>query len=668
MLNLSSLFSSGKKDSGPVNKSASSAAEPVQAKEDSSTPPLPPLHKDVLGGDVEITYESVNNKTLKHYTQIFIDPGSMPDITVSGKPDNSDYLAIKHELLSRAYASLYPYIEFVLSLKGMHDRTDLARAVELVVKRFLIRFWDMPASKDHHHSYPWGLALHCLDVGCAEAEKATTWKPMSQHGIDEIGLIRHLGMVVFMNFVKGLFHDAHKLHQFEMTGFRDNYTVKFNPFRKQGNVLDFKLVYPKRTERWGEPYESPGKFNVLEFVSLYPRDLIQYAPGRLYSDLILGFFDMEGSDADKDSVRRDLTQLGRATQEQMILDKVKAYFTTEKEDTKPENNVFRVNDDWAAVLSSQFLMAIRPLDGRTHTKDVVKTYLLKEEALSGTASNYEINLLYRVKRGGRETLAKTRSKVAFIKMAYLEQVCSGLHEMLAQIYFDEQDREAVLELCPDADNFLLDLKRKVAEQPTEAEAAAAVQQPVEAAKKSPEPEKEQPADPDSRADAQPAETVDNSPESAAGPPEIPGAVQADAGANAICSTSGKTRPIRKMVPWPEQLQYLITHYRPEYSHPVTGWFYIGHYDVYVRIPQFYQKMTNEDFLEHSDWRAIAEDMCRDLKAKGLLIPQPITGFIDFIAPGDANGKTKGAFFKLSLEQKEHDLLYEQVIDAPPLEQ
>lgn len=705
MWKMASLCSWGKKDGASIQSvpaaetSVPCPPEPVQEQEPCSLmPPLPPLNKDTLGGEVAITYESMNGKTQRHYTQIFIDPRSMPVITVSSKPDNSDYLEVKHELLSQAYHSLREYTEFVLSLKGMHDRSDLGRALELIVKRFLTRFWDMPASREHHHSYPWGFVLHCLDVGCAEAEKATSWKPMSQHGIDEINLSRYLGMVVFLNFAKGLFHDAHKLYQYGMTGYKDNYTVRFDPLRNQGNVLDFKLVYPQRAERWGEPFASPGKLNVVEFFALYPRELIKYAPGWQFLEVIMGLFDMEGSDSDRESAKRDLDRIGLATLEQMILDKVEAYFTTDKEETKPENNVFRVNDDWAAVLSAPFLMKVRLMEGRIYTKDAVKTYLQQEGALSGTAGSYDISLLYRVKRpNGSEEVSKSRAKVAFIRMPYLEQVCSDLHTMLGQIYFDEKDRDAILELCPGAENFLQDLNRNVADQPvappTEQSANDAESMPArddtsreeaqpadssvpETAsvpgtapqvpdEKNPHEKAEQQADSDAQApEAQPV--AHDSPEPEEKALEAPDAVQANAAGNNIPAISPKPKkPVRKMVKWSSQLRYLMEHCQPDDLHPATGWLYVDFFHVYVRTPDFYQEMTNEHFLQQDDWRSIAASMCRELAEERLLIMEAITGLVSFITPGNGAGRTEGHFFKLNLGTEAHSDLLDRVVAFPP---
>ncbi len=729
------FFNWGKKSGGTVNENGTPAetsgetpsgfvqTEPEPA--DSPAPALLPSPKNTLGGNAEITYESVNGKQRTHYTQIFIDPGSLPVITGSAKPGNNEYLAVKHELLTKAYHALRGYPDFVQSLKGMHGRKDLVRIMEFVIRRFLTRFWDIPASKNHHHCYPWGLALHCLDVGCAEAEKATLWKPMSENGIDEINHSKYLGMVVLLHFFKGLFHDAHKLYQYDMKGFKDNVTVVFDPLRGQGNVLDFKLVYPQRMERWGEPFTGPGKLNALEFLGLFPKEMVKYTHTGQYIEVMMGLFDMDGTESDIESAKRDLSKIGLATMEQMILDQAEAYFTMRKEETeenaKPENNVFLVNNEWAAV-SARFLMDLRPMAGHVYTKEAVKNYLQQEKALSGTAGDYDLPLLYRIKRpNGQEELSRTVAKISFARITYLEHLCPDLRTRFSRIFFDEKDRDAVLKLCPDADNFLLDLSKQVAEQPTAPETATA-KQLVAAAKNAPTPdassqeetqsapssapgavvsasepapvaeteishegttlphaETKQRVDPGTpaadvasateevpRYEAQ--TTADTAPESEAGCPEEPGEDQTDAIIQSILkSSSGASTPMQKIIKWENSLQRVINDYRPDYSHPATGWFYVDEEDVYVRTPIFYQKMANEDLLQHKDWQKIAESICRRLRDVGLLVLEPIMGAISFVIPGGGTGSTKGNFLKLNLKVDEHSNLFRRVLTSRPLD-
>ncbi|CAK7027417.1 MAG: hypothetical protein DELT_02632 [Desulfovibrio sp.] len=114
--------------------------------------PVSPLAFDAIGGEVEVTYESMNNKKQKHFTQIFVNHKCMPTVTMDGKPPNPDYKKIKHKLVNDAYHALLPYVDFVMSLKGMEDRDDLRRGIEVILKRFIQRYWDMPASADSHHA------------------------------------------------------------------------------------------------------------------------------------------------------------------------------------------------------------------------------------------------------------------------------------------------------------------------------------------------------------------------------------------------------------------------------------------------------------------------------------------------------------------------------------
>lgn len=690
MRKLASLLFNREKRNAENEPLAAPAAELPDAEPCASLPAAPPLEPpesldiDTLGGEVEITYESMNAKTYKHYTQILVDISAMPSIRVFDKPDNRDYQSLKHDLLHRAFLPLKPYIDFVMSLKGMHERDDLERALELLVKRFLMRFWDLSASRDNHHSYPWGLVIHSIDVACAEAEKAQDWRPMSKHGIDEINHARYLGMVVFLHFVKGLFHDAHKLYQYEMFGYTRQFKVEFDPLRNNGNILDFKLVYPQRIEHWKEPPAHPGKLNIVEFIALFPQKLIKHVPSGQFLDVLLALFDMDGSEADKDSAKRDAIRSGRATLEEMILDQVVEYFTTERESTKPENNIFRVNDDWAAVVSSQFLMKVRPLNGGIYTKDGVKTYLQREGALSGTASKYELSLLYRLKRPyGKEEAAKSKVRIAFIKMPYLLQACPDLKEFISQIYFDENDRAAVLELCPGADNFLPDLTKKVSEQPKNKDKEPVSPQPEgqtahdapsedEASAGVADAEMNVPTTPVARmvpdnqippyqetseqkpeqaenAEADASEELTPPPAAEAAVPETRNVSQSvSANTSSAQTKSGAKRTIRRMEKWSKQLRFLLERYSPGDSHPISGWLYTDLYKVYVRAPNFYQKMTNDGLLEQADWRKLAEAMCLELQQEGLLSLKPVMGSLSFTAPGGGNGSTQGAFFQLTL--------------------
>jgi hypothetical protein len=526
--------------------------------------------------------------------------------------------------------------------------------------------------------------------------------PMSEHGIDEISHARYLGMVVLLHFTKGLFHDAHKLYQYEMTGYSGNFIVKFDPLRNQGNVLDFKIVYPERAEAWGEPIASPGKLNAIEFCALFPRELLKYAPSSQFIEVFTAVFDLEGSDSDRDSAKRDASNAGRATLEHMILNQVKAYFTTDSSTTKPENSVFRVSDDWVAVLSTQFLMKVRPLEGRVYTKDGVKNYLLQEEALAGTATKYDVSLAYRFKRpNGKEESGKSRVKIAFIKASYLLQVFPDLFKVIGQVFFDEIDREAVRGLCPSADNFIKNLNKNSTEQPQAGKAAdsalgpeaeplaskaapgtgapvdslfvfparaASSQAPAEfGCADEPSPAvapAEDPCVPKKAADRRPAdaERVDD-------PPVEELSVAKLTVDTAPVHIHGSPRPRqigRAMVKWSDQLMFLLAHYEAGDSCPETGWLFVNIYGAYVRAPRFYQKMTNEQLLEQSDWGVVAAGMCRELGAEGLLALTPQMGRIVFTPPGGGEASVEGAFFELNLPAKIYRELFDRIMQTAPV--
>lgn len=668
MRNMASLLHRLWKGETGGSSAGSAAGHPEQPKREEPLalpPPPQALDMDTMGGEVTVTYETLTGKTPRHFTKIYLDPGYLPTIPTGSKPDNNNYLAVKHDLLSKAYHALKPYVDFVLSLKGMADRDDLRRGLEIVLKRFLARYWDMPASKSHHHAYPWGLVLHCMYVACAEAEKATAWTPMSEHGIDEINQARYLGIIVLLHFTRGLLHDSYKIYQLNMTAILGGTTIKFDPLRDKGNVLDFKIIYSLRTEDWGDSIAGPAKLNAIEFLGLFPKELVRYTPSSQFLAVITDILDMEGMDSDRESAKQDISKAGLFTVEKMVQDAIRAYFAN-PETTKPENNVFRVNNEWIAVNGNQFFLKVRTFDGGIYTKDGVKKFLLQEGALSHVDNRTDTSLHYKiVMPNGTATRSKSASKISFIRTEYLEEACSEFSGKIGHVFFAENDRDAVLELCPSADNFL----RSLDIQPDEKKAEKASEKPAESGETNVQPENEAPpvtsnpvATTDSQQDEPVAEVMPvQQPESdeTERPVNQPEAGQAPKPA--------VIRPaLKPLVGCSKQLLWRFENYRPGDSCPDTGWLFVGIRSVHVRPPQFYMAVTNDGLLDEPDWGQVAANICRQLRDEKLLVPQPVTGTIDYTPPGGGDASIDGSFFQLTLHWKMHGDLLDRVCKSASL--
>jgi len=605
-------------------------------------------------GTIQYSYTTLLGKKLKHYTEIRVDPGFLPRLTVSSKPRNTAYQSVRQEVLTQAYHGLKPYLDFVQNLKGIVGRDDLYRALELVMKRFLARYWDMPASKDHHHAYPWGFTLHSVEVACGEAEAATNWIPMSPYGIDEINHARHLGMVVFIHFVRGLLHDAHKLHQYEMTGYSENTKIVFDPIKREGKVLDFKLVYPNRTENWVSPADNPGKLNVLELLDVFPRELWGYAPRDQFFEVATFLFDMTPCASDQESAKRDASMAGRLTLEEMIFNAIRNYFTTEKSKTNPTSYVFRVNSEWSAVNGGQFFMKIRPVEGGVYTVDGVKACLASQKVLAVSGERTSVSVYYKVRHSsGKEIISKDKSKISFIRSAYLRDACPELDELLGTVVFDESDREQVQQLCPGTDNFIDDLALPKPAQP-----------PFNEKQEEPElEESDQKGDGSKNAKGKPmaSERTGVSQRNFLTVSEpVPAVPESRIVPTSPQKTSHSVKLKRK---WEDQLRWRLENYDPAYSSSEDGWLFCAISTVYVRLPHFYKAMTNESLLEQPDWGHVAQNICENLAEANILILKPLSGTFDYIMPGGNDAKVTGDFFEIVLSTKDHGNLISAVSNS-----
>lgn len=622
MLNLFSLFKARKE---PPHQTAG-------VEKETTANPFPE------GGSSSATYETLLGRESPHYSDIVLDPGFLPQIRLTAKPENAIYPAVRQNMLEAAYHGLAPYVRFACSLKGLAGRPDLHDALRVILLRFLARYWDMPASADNHHAYPWGFALHSLDVACGEAERAQTWTPISAHGIDEISQAQDLGFVVLLHFMRGLCHDAHKLYQYTMTWKHGAQGVSFDPLRLDGNVLDFKLVYPMhREESWKPPLPQPGKLNAMEFLSIFPRALWGYAPQALFFQIHADLFDLVSSDADQESARRDTRKAGRLTLEDMLANSIRAYFTTDKAKTNPAQHVFRVpGSEWMAVTASQFFLKVRPVSGGVYTADGVRACLLAQGALAGTTDKNGVNLPFLVRQGPDKAKLNTeRLQISFVLASYLSGICLEAVQVPGEICFAEQDRAMVLELCPDAECFLPVLEQAPPGDAASAPAGEAAQQPAPAVFIQPERPLEKTGAPFRPAKGKPAKKKPPEPVAAASP-----------------------------VAWETRLQERLAHCTPADSDPEKGWLFCDLERVLVRPPHFYAALAGPELLTKEDWGVTAEALCRRLLETGWLMPESVKGTVGYIAPGGAQGSISGGFFALKLPEGEHARLLAELYAHP----
>ncbi len=283
-------FLSGKK----VGQAIPVAAPPENVN---ITPPTPPaLHH-----------------TLEDRGEIKIDPASLPDVGTTEKPHHTEYLAVKNSLLDSALEALSPKMQCTLRLQAIQDDGKAKALLLHIMRLFLIRYWDIPASRNNHHSYRWGLCLHSLDVANARAEEGSLWEPCSKFGLDELKKGQFKSAVILLHFTQGLLHDAHKLYQISLQSVRDNRTVRFHPHYASGNILDFKLSSPGEfIEEWEPLPGNPGRLNAFEFFMLLPKTIFREIPPEIFQGILASIFDLKTISADVESAVKDVVERSQA--------------------------------------------------------------------------------------------------------------------------------------------------------------------------------------------------------------------------------------------------------------------------------------------------------------------------------------------------------------------
>lgn len=366
----------------------------------------------------------------------------MPRLKLWGKPSHTEYLSIKMHYRDKAVDCLMDYVDFVSQLDGLEGRSDMRDMVIAVLRNFVVRYWDMPASRNNHHDYPWGHCLHSLEVACAEAQKAVSWTPMTAHGHDDITRSRMKGFVVLGSFVRGLMHDAHKFYQYTPSGTGKNLTT-FSPFLNGGgNMLDFKISCPiNPDDDWLPLQVDAGKLNLIEFYLVIPPELgtgIPYIEMVRNLQFLLG---MESLESDRESAARDLSRRRGGNPNEALNQAIQAYFQHDPGRARLISTVFRLNDIWTAVDASLFFTRITSPNGFVDSASL-KRYLLHTGTLqddgSGDALIIKPRFLHRVE--GKSDTVVSNKTLAFIRTPFLETNAGDAFAKLGSAVFHEDEK------------------------------------------------------------------------------------------------------------------------------------------------------------------------------------------------------------------------------------
>lgn len=285
-----------------------------------------------------------------------IKPGQFPELDFTTRPAWNQYVAIKAKLVDEAMAAAQPYLDFVFSFDQVADNEDICKAITHVVREFITYFWNMPSSLDYHHKEPWGHLVHSLETACMEAQLMSKQVLFNASGMDSERMLKQKGFMVLAGFLLGLFHDAAKILNLDLTHHSGSGTTYYEPFR--GSVLNFLLIHPHGTTSGWKPISGQHlPWNLLFFLHMVPIEIFKAMPHDLLMVMLERLLKYESLQGDMNSVRKWVREsdfmkvLCKALGEWAIQDHT--LFNVPK-----LSPLYKVDGNWYLALHPKFLLEL----------------------------------------------------------------------------------------------------------------------------------------------------------------------------------------------------------------------------------------------------------------------------------------------------------------------
>ncbi|KAA0258251.1 hypothetical protein FHQ18_07610 [Deferribacter autotrophicus] len=221
-----------------------------------------------------------------------------------------------------------------------------------VIRRFIRKIYDAPASEKHHHSEPFGLLKHSLETvihALIEQHKILELKYDTHGNLDSQFNLKNKERVLYRTAISALFHDAGKMFDFII---RDG-NVVFDPL--EDNLLDFKLKYPNCELIW-KPNRTKKheKRNIILLFDILTQQDRKYLSAVNFLQLIDDFFGYDPKDTLQELIK-----------EADIRSVTKTFTSTSKKEEKVTKQTEKGNyiqeEDETILLTNYFLKSLQDL-------------------------------------------------------------------------------------------------------------------------------------------------------------------------------------------------------------------------------------------------------------------------------------------------------------------
>jgi hypothetical protein len=213
---------------------------------------------------------------------------SYPDFTTIQKVANTSFAEERGMRVNAVFDAVRPYYNFMVSYEALAGNKALSIEIQRAIRQFILTFWDMPASRNDHHSGRFGLLTHSLQSACESAASVAHNNVVDHYGMDSERSYKERGWLLFGYFIIGLLHDANKIFDYRVRARKSpgSPEVEFQPL--SGGLLNFKMTYPSEftTCTW-ENFENVAFVEVPHFFFFFLPWKTQLAmPHHIYVDVI----------------------------------------------------------------------------------------------------------------------------------------------------------------------------------------------------------------------------------------------------------------------------------------------------------------------------------------------------------------------------------------------
>jgi hypothetical protein len=167
-----------------------------------------------------------------------------PEFSTIQKVDNTAFAEERAKRINAVFEAVRPYYDFMIGYEALAANPALANELKRAIKTFILTFWDMPASRNDHHSGRFGLLTHSLQSACECAASVAHNNVFDEYGMDSERSYKERGWRLFGYFLLGLLHDANKIFDYRVKARRGSGwpEIEFQPL--SGSLLNFKMTFP----------------------------------------------------------------------------------------------------------------------------------------------------------------------------------------------------------------------------------------------------------------------------------------------------------------------------------------------------------------------------------------------------------------------------------------